>query len=113
MSMREAAAGGVPGRPWLDLSRLAHALWRGRNLRAQLLIVFVLIEFVAALIAGAVTVLKARTATQDEIAASMELAEAWVNEAVQLAQREIPAERFLVNLASQLHHMRHVRIGVR
>ena len=111
--MREAAAGRVPGRPWRGSSRLMQALWRGRNLRAQLLILFILIEFVAALVAGAVTVLTARTATQDEIAASMELAEAWVKEAAQLAQREAQHERILTDLASQLHHVRHVRIGVR
>jgi two-component system sensor histidine kinase UhpB len=51
------------------------ALWHRRSIRGQLLIVFVLIEFVAALVAGGVIVERARTATQVEVAASMELAE--------------------------------------
>ena len=88
--MREAAS---TERSRFDPGRLARALWHGRTLRAQLLILFVLIELVAAAVAGAVTILNARTATRVEIAASMELAELWVNEAVQLAQREAPAER--------------------
>src|SRR5262245_60959424 len=93
-------------------------LWHGRTLRAQLLILFVLIELIAAAVAGAVTILNARTATRVEIAASMELAELWVNEAVQLAQRDAPAERlvveqYLADLSSQLKRARHVRIEIR
>src|SRR5436190_683836 len=45
MSMREAAVGkAMPGRPRLDPSRILRALWRARNLRAQLLVLFALIE---------------------------------------------------------------------
>jgi len=91
----------------------ARALWRGRTLRAQLLGLFVLIELIAAAVAGAVTIFNARAATRVEIAASMELAELWVKEAVLLAQREAPAERFLADLSTQLRRVRHVRIEVR
>src|SRR5262245_12539014 len=103
----------TPIRSRFDLGGLTHALCRRRTLRARLLTVFILIELIAAAIAGAVTILKARTATSIEIAASMELAELWVNEAVLLAQREAPAERFLAELSSQLRLVRHVRIEVR
>src|SRR5262245_14523947 len=92
---------------------LVPALWRRRSLRVQLLIIFVVIDFIAALVAGSVTILKARTATRVEIAASMELAELLVGEAVNLMQQEVPAERFLGDLSSQLRLVRHVRIGVK
>src|SRR5262249_58373446 len=84
-----------------------------RTLRTQLLSLFILIELVAAAVAGAVTIFNARSATRVEIAASMELAELWVQEAVLLAQRETPADRFLADLSSQLRRVRHVRIEVR
>jgi len=100
-----------PRRPARD--GLVPALWRRRSLRVQLLIIFVVIDFIAALVAGSVTILKARTATRVEIAASMELAELLVGEAVNLMQQEVPAERFLGDLSSQLRLVRHVRIGVK
>jgi two-component system sensor histidine kinase UhpB len=93
--------------------RPARAYWRARTLRTQLLSLFILIEVIAAVIAGAVSIFNARSATRVEIAASMELAELWVKEAVLLAQRETPADRFLADLSSQLRRARHVRIEVR
>ena len=72
-----------------------------------------MIDVIAAAVAGAVTVLQARTSTRVEIAASMELAQLLVSEAVGLMQQEVPAERFLGHLASQLRPMRHVRIVVK
>jgi two-component system, NarL family, sensor histidine kinase UhpB len=113
--MREAVtAGPVPtdvpsGRP----VRPAQAHWRARTLRSQLLSLFILIELIAAAVAGAVSIFNARSATRVEIAASMELAELWVKEAVLLAQRETLADRFLADLSSQLRRARHVRIEVR
>src|SRR5215468_11677654 len=91
----------------------AQAYWRARTLRTQLLSLFILIELIAAAVAGAVSIFNARSATRVEIAASMELAELWVQEAVLLAQRETPADRFLADLSSQLRRARHVRIEVR
>ena len=99
-------------RPWSQ-SRLAHALWYGRSVRMQLLIVFVVIDVIAALVAGGVTIFKARNATRVEIAASMELAQLLVGEAVSLMRQEVPAEKFLADLTSQLRLVRHVRIGVK
>ena len=60
---------------WPSARALSHALWRGRSVRVQLLIVFIVIDVIAGLVAGAVTILQARASTRVEIAASMELAE--------------------------------------
>ena len=79
----------------------------------QLIIVFVLIDVVAGLVAVAVTILQARSSTRVEIAASMELAELLVSEAVGLMPQGTAAEKFLVDLTSQLRHLRHVRIAVK
>jgi two-component system sensor histidine kinase UhpB len=112
--MREAALAGSAPRPSsAGLGSWVTALWYRRSVRAQLLIIVILIDFVAALVAGSVTVLKARTATQVEIAASMELAELLAREAVNLMQQEQPAERYLADLASKLRLVRHVRIAVK
>jgi two-component system, NarL family, sensor histidine kinase UhpB len=113
--MREAVtAGAVPAQLSSDRSAWPmRAYWRERTLRTQLLSLFILIELVAAAVAGAVTIFNARSATRVEIAASMELAELWVKEAVLLAQRETPADRFLADLSSQLRRVRHVRIEVK
>jgi two-component system sensor histidine kinase UhpB len=88
-------------------------LWDRRSIRAQLIIVFAVIELAAALVAGGVTVFKARTSTRVEIAASMELAGLLVSEAVRLMQQEVPAEQFLADLSSRLRLARHVRFAVR
>src|SRR5712671_92786 len=113
--MREAVtAGAAPTDvPSGRSMRAAHIYWRARTLRTQLLSLFILIELIAAVVAGAVSIFNARSATRVEIAASMELAELWVKEAVLLAQRETPADRFLADLSSQLRRARHVRIEVR
>src|SRR5262245_23887933 len=113
--MREVVtAGAVPTDVPSDRSMWpAHAYWRARTLRTQLLSLFILIEIIAAVLAGAISIFNARSATRVEIAASMELAELWVKEAVLLAQRETPTDRFLADLSSQIRRARHVRIEVR
>jgi two-component system, NarL family, sensor histidine kinase UhpB len=98
---------------WPSPRALSHALWYGRSVRAQLLIVFILIDVIAGLVAGVVTIFQARTSTRVEIAASMELAQLLVREAVGLMQQEVPAEKFLTDLSSQLRLVRHVRIVVK
>src|SRR5262245_1128969 len=98
---------------WPAAHALSHTLWHGRSVRAQLLIVFIVIDVIAGLVAGTVTILQARTSTRVEIAASMELAELLVSEAVGLMQQEVPAEKFLADLSSQLRLVRHVRIVVK
>src|SRR5262245_59049123 len=116
MSLREAALTGVtpqPPLPGLRSRRFVRGLWYRRAVRVQLIIIVIVIDLIAAMVAGGVTILKARTATRVEIAASMELAELLVSEAVHLMQQEVPAERFLGDLSSQLRLVRHVRIGVK
>jgi two-component system, NarL family, sensor histidine kinase UhpB len=66
-----------------------------------------------AIVAGAVTIFQARTSTRVEIAASMELAELLVSEAVALVRQEVPAEKFLADLSSHLRLVRHLRIVVK
>jgi two-component system, NarL family, sensor histidine kinase UhpB len=109
-----AQASGTPGHgapsPW---RRLVDAVWYRRTVRAQLLITVVLIEIVAALIAGGVTILKARTSTRVEIAASMNLAELLVNETIPLIDQNAPPEQALASLPLHLRFLRHVRISVK
>jgi two-component system sensor histidine kinase UhpB len=90
-----------------------HGLWRGRSLRAQLLMIFVLIDAAALLVGGSVAVLRARAQTRVEMAASMRLAEALVGDAAALAHQQLPAEQFLANLPMQLRSIRHVRVAVK
>ena len=92
---------------------LPQTFWHARSVRAQLLIVVVVIELIAGLLAGAVMVIRARSSTRVEIAASMELSQLLVREAVTLMQQEIPAEKFLADLSSPLRLVRHVRIVVK
>ncbi len=93
--------------------RVLNFLWFGRSVRAQILLVFIALNLVAASIAGGVIIFKAGASTRIEIAASMRLAELMANEAVQLVQHGFPAEQFLRTLPGQLRLLRHVRIGVR
>jgi two-component system, NarL family, sensor histidine kinase UhpB len=92
---------------------LVGGLWQRRSLRAQLLLVFVLIDVVAVIVGGSVAVLRARAQARVETAASVGLAEALVRDAVGLAHQQIPTEQFLANLPVQLRSIRHVRIAVR
>ena len=78
---------------------LLRRLWHGRSVRAQLLVVFVLIDIVALIVGGSVAVLRARTQARVETAASMGLAEALVRDAVQLAHQQISAEQLPGELA--------------
>ena len=93
--------------------RLAHVLWRGRSVRAQLLLTFVAIGLIAALVAASVIILQARKSTRLEIAASLRMAEILVGETADLLQQQkVSAEQFLANLPSQLRFVRHLRVSV-
>ena len=94
-------------------TRGLRALWHGRSVRSQLILVVLLIELIAGLLGGAVTIIQARISTRVEVAASMELAQLLVSEAVALMQQEVPAEKFLADLSSPLRLIRHVRIVVK
>jgi two-component system sensor histidine kinase UhpB len=93
--------------------RAANALWFGRSLRTQIVIVFIALSMAAASVAGGTIIFKAGVSTRIEIAASMRLADLMVNEAVQLIQQGIPAEPFLRRLPGQMRYVRHVRVEVR
>ena len=82
-------------------------------MRAQLLLVFVLIDVVAVIVAGSVAIARARVQTRIEMAASIRLAEFLVSDAVSLARQALPAEQFLDALPAQLQSIRHVRIEVK
>ena len=103
-----AAASARPTLP----ARLVPTIWHSQSVRAQLLVTVLVIDVVAALIAGGVTILKARTSTRVEIAASMRLAEAFVHDAIDVAAHEAPAAQVLADLPLQQRFLRHVRIAV-
>jgi two-component system sensor histidine kinase UhpB len=92
--------------------RRLHTLWYARSVRAQLLLAFILIDLVAVLLAGSVTILRARAQTRVEMAASTRLAELLVGDAVNFVHQQLPAEQFLATLPTQLRSIRHVRIAV-
>jgi two-component system, NarL family, sensor histidine kinase UhpB len=81
--------------------------------RAQLLLVFVLIDVVAVIVAGSVAIARARMQTRIEMTASIRLAEFLVSDAVSLARQALPAEQFLNALPAQLQSIRHVRVQVK
>ncbi len=97
----------------LTLGAWVQTRWRWYSIRSQLLIIVLAIEVAAAVVAGGITILKARTSTRVEIEASTRLAELFVTEAVQLVQNNAPPQRVLESLPLQLRFLRHVRISVR
>jgi two-component system sensor histidine kinase UhpB len=88
-------------------------LWHGRSIRAQLLLIFVAIDLIAVLLAGTITIWRARAQTQIEMAASVRLAELLVSDAAAFVHQQVTAEQFLRALPQQLRSIRHVRIEVR
>jgi two-component system, NarL family, sensor histidine kinase UhpB len=99
-----------PGKA-LRLPRLA--AWHWLSLRAQLLIVFILVDLIAAVVAGGVVIMRARTSTRVEIAASMNLAEALVAETIRVTRQQSPANALSEARSLRGPFMRHVRISVR
>ena len=97
----------------LRLPRLRFAAWHWLSLRAQLLVVFILIDLIAAFVAGGVMIKRARTSTRVEIAASMNLAEALVAETIRVTQQQSPANALSEARSLRGPFMRHVRISVR
>jgi two-component system, NarL family, sensor histidine kinase UhpB len=85
-------------------------LWYERPVRTQLLVAIGVINLLAALLAGAVSILNTRTATRIEIEASLEVAQRFVA----ATMKDLAAQDRLVQLNQelplQLKHLRHVRI---
>src|SRR3954454_9180825 len=97
----------------LRLRRPRFAAWRWLSLRAQLLVVFIVVDLVAAAVAGGGVITRARTSTRIEIAASMNLAEALVNETIRVSQQQQSAAAALAEtIPLRGRFMRHVRISV-
>lgn len=88
-------------------------MWYGRSVRTQLLLTFVLIDFLAVLVAGSVAVLRTRTQIGVEIASSMRLAELLVGDAVKLVHHQFSADALLAELPKQIQSLRHVRVTVK
>jgi len=109
ISVAEQADLAAAPRPSATLGTLP--AWHGLSLRAKLLLVFILVDLVAAVVIGSVTIIRARDSTRVEIAASMALAETLVAEAIGDANPQ--AVRSLAEHASRQRVMRHVRLSVR
>jgi two-component system, NarL family, sensor histidine kinase UhpB len=92
---------------------LLQGFWKRRSLRAQLLLVVGATNVIALLVGGTAAVLRVRTQTQVEMAASMRLAETLVGDLLKLADQQRSAEQFLASLPTQLRSIRHVRVTVR
>ena len=85
-------------------------LWYERPVRTQLLIAVGAINLLAALLAGAVSILNTRTATRVEIEASLEVAEHFVAATLKDISARDKNARLNENLSLHLKNLRHVRI---
>lgn len=85
-------------------------LWYDRPVRTQLLIAVAAINLLAALVAGAVSILNTRTATQVEMEASLEVAQRFVSATLKDLAAQGKLEQLDQELPLQLKHLRHVRI---
>lgn len=85
-------------------------LWYERTVRTQLLVAIGVINLIAALVAGAVSIANTRMATKVEIEASLEVAQRFVA----ATMKDLAAQNRLTQLDQelplQLKHLRHVRI---
>jgi two-component system sensor histidine kinase UhpB len=85
-------------------------LWYERPVRTQLLIAIGVINLIAALLAGAVSILNTRTATRIEIQASLEVAQRFVAATMKDLAAQNRLNQLDQELPFQLKHLRHVRI---
>jgi two-component system, NarL family, sensor histidine kinase UhpB len=85
-------------------------LWYDRPVRTQLLVAVGVINLLAAIIAGAVSILNTRTATRVEIEASLEVAQRFVAATMKDLAAQGRLGELNQQLPLQLKHLRHVRI---
>ncbi len=85
-------------------------LWYDRPVRTQLLVAVGVINLLAALFAGAVSILNTRTATRVEIEASLEVAQRFVAATMKDLAAQGRLGELTQQLPLQLKHLRHVRI---
>ena len=113
MSITNVVPQEFAGAPPRDLTLAPRRAWQRLSLRAKLLIVFVVIDLIAAFVVGGVTIMRARTSTRVEIAASMALAETLVAETIRLAQQQSSVTPLAAYLPGRQRLLRHVRLSVR
>ncbi|MGH6736682.1 MAG: ATP-binding protein [Methyloceanibacter sp.] len=85
-------------------------LWYERPLRTQVLIAIAAINLLAALVAGAISIVNTRTATRVEMEASLEVAQRLVVATLNDLASQDNLEAVKQQLPQQLKHLRHVRI---
>lgn len=85
-------------------------LWYERPVRTQLLVAVGVINLLAALLAGAVSLLNTRTATRVEIEASLEVAQRFVAATIKDLASQDRIAQLNQELPLELKHLRHVRI---
>ena len=85
-------------------------LWYDRPVRTQLLVAVGVINLLAAIFAGAVSILNTRTATRVEIEASLEVAQRFVAATMKDLAAQDRLGELNQQLPLQLKHLRHVRI---
>ena len=85
-------------------------LWYERPVRTQLLMAVGVINLLAALLAGGVSILNTRTATRVEIEASLEVAQRFVAASMKDLAAQDRLTRLNQELPLELKHLRHVRI---
>lgn len=85
-------------------------LWYEQPVRTQLLMAVGVINLLAALLAGGVSILNTRTATRVEIEASLEVAQRFVAASMKDLAAQDRLTRLNQELPLELKHLRHVRI---
>ncbi len=90
---------------------MQHA-WYDRPVRWQILLAFLVITLLATVIAGLIIVFDARDRAEVEMRAPIELAARFVQETTRNLSTDQDIERLPRILASQLRHLRHVKIAV-
>jgi two-component system sensor histidine kinase UhpB len=85
-------------------------LWYERPVRTQLLVAVGVINLLAALLAGAVSILNTRTATRVEMEASLEVAQRFVAATMKDLAAQDRLTQLNEELPLELKHLRHVRI---
>jgi len=85
-------------------------LWYDRPLRTQVLVAIAAINFLAAIVAGVLSILNTRTATKVEMQASLEVAERLVEATLNDVKSPDLIEEAKRELPDHLKHLRHVRI---
>jgi two-component system sensor histidine kinase UhpB len=85
-------------------------LWYDRPLRTQVLVAIAAINFLAAIVAGVLSIVNTRTATKVEMQASLEVADRLVEATMNGVKSPDRIEATKRELPDQLKHLRHVRI---